>query len=99
MSFSAGTVSTASHFLNPSFPKTVEPTKPESMPQQAASDIASRTVMGLLNANGARKPGMGAAVPGALLTMPRATATMPDKPPPKKLLQKIGMGFFVTMSA
>ena len=64
---------------------TFVPTVPQMIPAAAAPQIAITTVIGSLNANGARSPGTGDAVPGALLMIPSVTAMMPEKPPAKKL--------------
>lgn len=69
-----------SNFLN-----TILPTNPAKHPPAIANANAPSTLSGELNANGARSPGIGEAVPGALLMIPNAAAAIPANPPPKKL--------------
>ena len=77
----------------------MEPTNPATEPPMIASTIEMITFTGALNANGARSPGIGEAVPGALLMIPSAAAASPANPPPKKFDTKIGIGFAVIMFA
>ena len=67
--------------------KTVPPINPASKPPAAANAREITTVPGALNANGARSPGIGEAVPGALFTMWNTAAEIPASPPPKKFEQ------------
>ena len=69
------------------FLKTMLPRRPAMVPPKMARAKAATTVTGALKAKGAKRPGMGEAVPGALLTMLRQAAATPAKPPPRKLEQ------------
>jgi hypothetical protein len=84
----SGTSSTgAAVFTFPRRLKTVLPTNPATDPPRTAKASAQSTVIGLLNANGAKSPGIGEAVPGALFMIWNAAAEIPANPPPKKLEQ------------
>ena len=63
------------------------PTKPARLPPATANASARTTWRGGLNANGARSPGIGDAVPGALLMIWKTAAEIPARPPPKKFEQ------------
>lgn len=69
------------------FWKIMDPTRPATHPPNIAKARAPKTWSGGLNANGARRPGIGDAVPGALLMIWNAAAEIPAKPPPKKFEQ------------
>ncbi len=65
----------------------VLPTRPAVHPPSIAKNSAITTWSGGLNANGAKSPGIGDAVPGALFTIWKTAAEIPARPPPKKLEQ------------